>query len=91
MIKKIPILGSAIKGAKLVGKSFGKNVLRGSGKLLGKGGRIAKFIKSPVANAGAKAMGPMAIVTALIQMTIDGIKGMFKLDIISNMSTPSVD
>ena len=71
LLKSIPILGTFLRGTKLLGKSFGKNAL-------GKGGNLAKFFKSSATKTAFKAMGPMMIVTSLIEMAIDGIKGFFK-------------
>lgn len=71
LLKTIPILGTALRGAGLLGKSFGKNVL-------GKGGNFAKFFKSGATKTAFKAMGPMMIVTSIIEMAIDAIKGIFK-------------
>lgn len=71
LLKSIPVLGTFLRGTKLLGKSFGKNAL-------GKGGNLAKFFKSGATKTAFKAMGPMMIVTSLIEMAIDGIKGFFK-------------
>lgn len=71
LLKTIPILGTALRGAGLLGKSAKKN-------LFAKGGGFGKFFKSGATKTAFKAMGPMMIVTSLIEMTIDGIKGFFK-------------
>ena len=71
LLKSIPILGTFFKGLSLLGKSFGKNAL-------GKGGSLIKFFKSGATKTAFKAMGPMMIVTALMQMVVDGIKAFFK-------------
>lgn len=71
LLKSIPLLGTFLRGIKLLGKSFGKNAL-------GSGGSLAKFFKSGATKTAFKAMGPMMIVTSLIEMAIDGIKGFFK-------------
>lgn len=70
-VKNIPILGTALKGFGLLGKSFGKNVL-------GKGGNISKFLASGATKTALKAISPMAIITSIIMMVVDGIKGIFK-------------
>jgi hypothetical protein len=71
LFKTIPILGTALRGANLLGKSAGKN-------LFAKGGGLGKFFKSGATKTAFKAMGPMMIVTSIIEMAIDAIKGIFK-------------
>lgn len=69
-VKSIPILGTALKGFGLIGKSFGKNML--------KGGSMKKFLFSGATKVGLKAISPLAIISSIIMMVVDGIKGLFK-------------
>ena len=71
LLKTIPILGTALRGAGLLGKSAMKN-------LFVKGGGFGKFFASGATKTALKAMTPMAIVTSILEMVIDAIKGIFK-------------
>ena len=71
LLKTIPILGTALRGAGLLRKSAMKN-------LFAKGGGFGKFFASGATKTALKAMTPMAIVTSILEMAIDAIKGIFK-------------
>lgn len=69
-IKNIPILGTALRGFGLLGKSFGKNVIKGKS--------LGKFFASGATKTALKSISPLAIITSIIMMVVDGIKGIFK-------------
>lgn len=69
-IKSIPILGTALRGFGLMGKAWGKNKLAG--------GNIMSFMKMGASKTAFKAISPLAIITSIIMMVVDGIKGIFK-------------
>lgn len=71
LLKTIPILGTALRGAGLLKKSAMKN-------LFVKGGGFGKFFASGATKTALKAITPMAIVTSILEMAIDAIKGIFK-------------